>query len=272
MLLTTKKPTAAPRHARRKNRQPNRWISVLTGVSILVLWFCVTQFGNVNALIVPSPQAVWNSLLEILADGYKGYSLWQHIADSLWRLFLAYVAAIVTAVPLGLASGYFPKLRAALDPIIAFYRPLPPLAYYTVLVLWMGIGNGSKVMLLFLAGFAPIYISCTDGVTRIREDYIHGAQMLGANRKQVFFHVIFPAALPDLFTGLRNAMSSEYASLVAAEMVAAVTGIGWLVLDASKYMRSDIVFLGIILMGIMGILLDAFLKFLEKKIVFWKGK
>jgi len=136
----------------------------------------------------------------------------------------------------------------------------------------MGIGDGSKILLLFLGAFAPIYLSCVSGVTRVKEDYINRARTLGASRRQIFFYVIFPAALSDIFVGLRNAMSCAYATSVAAEMVAAVSGIGWVILDASKYLRSDIIFVGIIIMGITGIMLDKILIGLERKIVFWKGK
>lgn len=185
---------------------------------------------------------------------------------------IAYLLAVITAIPLGLLSGYSENIRAVFDPIIAFIRPLPPLGYYTIIILWMGIGNGSKILLLFIGAFAPIYLSCVAGVTRVKTDYINRARTLGAGKGQVFFYVILPASLPDIFVGLRNAMSGAYATSVAAEMVAAVSGIGWMVLDASKYLRSDVIFIGIILMGITGILLDKILLLLEKKIVFWKGR
>ena len=239
---------------------------------IFALWMIVTRKGRISSIIFPSPDKVWNSLLSLLKNGYKGHTLWEHLFASLRRLFIAYILAVITAIPLGLLSGYSEKIRAVFEPIIAFVRPLPPLGYYTIIILWMGIGDGSKVMLLFLGAFAPIYLSCVAGVTRVKLDYINRARTLGANKRQIFFYVIFPSALPDIFVGLRNAMSTAYATSVAAEMVAAVSGIGWMVLDASKYLRSDVIFVGIIIMGITGILLDKILLFSEKKVVFWKGK
>ncbi len=125
---------------------------------------------------------------------------------------------------------------------------------------------------MYLAGFAPVYIACVAGVIRIKKDYINGAKTLGAGKGQIFFYVVFPAALTDVFTGLRTALGVEYTTLVAAEMVAAAKGIGWLVLDASNYLRSDIVFMGVILMGITGIALDQLIRLAERKIVHWKGK
>ncbi len=249
-----------------------RYLTIGTVAVIFILWYALTAGGYFSETIIPSITSVAEAFTKIVSDGYKGYSLWQHLATSMRRLLIAYGLVVVTAVPLGLLSGYNSKVRAIFEPIIEFYRPLPPLAYYTILVLWMGIGESSKLTLLYLAGFAPVYISCVSGVVRINNDYINGAYTLGANKKQIFFHVIFPAALTDVFTGLRTALGVEYTTLVAAEMVAATAGIGWLVLDASNYLRSDIVFMGVILMGITGILLDKLIRILEHKIVHWKGK
>jgi taurine transport system permease protein len=249
----------------------NKLIAILTGLGVIGLWALVSEFGNFSDLICPSPAGVFRRFIRILNEGYKGHTLWQHLFDSLRRLFIAYGLAIITAVPLGLISGCHRRIQTALEPLISFYRPLPPLAYYTLLVLWMGIEDFSKISLLFLAGFAPIYISSVAGVGRMRIDYVNGAKTLGANQRQIFFYVIFPVALPDIFVGLRNSIGYMYSTLVAAEMVAAISGIGWMVLDASKYLQSEVIFVGIFVMGLTGILLDAILKFLEKKIVFWQG-
>ncbi|MDO4649759.1 MAG: ABC transporter permease [Eubacteriales bacterium] len=253
-------------------RKPERYITAGTVIVILLLWYLVTEMGLFSETIIPSPRSVLEAFRSIFQDGYKGHTLAQHLLTSMKRLLIAYLLVVFTAVPLGLLSGYNSKVHAMLEPIIEFYRPLPPLAYYTILVLWMGIGESSKLFLLYLAGFAPVYIACVSGVLRIKTDYINGAYTLGANKKQIFFHVIFPAALTDIFTGLRTALGVEYTTLVAAEMVAATAGIGWLVLDASNYLRSDIVFMGVIIMGITGIILDRIICEIEKKIVHWKGK
>lgn len=258
----------------KKKSKPNteHLISITTVVVIILLWIYATTIGGVKPIFIPSIPSVWKAFVTTLTEGYKGHTLLQHLGMSMGRLVIAYLLVVVTAVPLGLLSGYNSKVRAVLEPIIEFYRPLPPLAYYTILVLWMGIGESSKLTLLYLAGFAPVYINCVSGVIRIRKDYILGAETLGANKRQIFFHVIFPAALPDIFTGLRTALGVEYTTLVAAEMVAATAGIGWMVLDASNYLRSDVVFMGVIIMGITGILLDRIIQLIEKKVVHWAGR
>ena len=243
-----------------------------TAVSILFLWLIVSEFGLIDQNLVPTPQAVFAAFIEIMENGYKNFTLLEHLGESMKRLVIAFVLSCVTAVPLGIASGYNSRIRAIFEPIIEFYRPLPPLAYYTLLVLWMGIENESKISLLYLACFAPAYISCVSAVIKIREDYINSAFTVGASRLQVIAHVIFPACLPDIFTGLRTSLGVAYTTLVSAEMVAANSGIGWMVLDASRYLRSDIIFLGIIVMGITGILLDRGIQLIERRVVPWKGK
>jgi taurine transport system permease protein len=255
-----------------KTSLENKVIGLAVALLILAFWALIAKEAGLSKIILPSPAAVWARFLLIMDQGYKGHTLAAHLGDSLRRLFIAYGLAVVTAIPMGLLSGCCRRLRKALDPIISFYRPLPPLAYYTLLVLWMGIDDGSKIALLYLAGFAPMYISAVAGVCRIRSDYINGAKTLGANPVQIFFYVIFPVTLPDIFVGLRNSIGFMYSTLVAAEMVAAISGIGWMVLDASKYLQSEVIFAGIIVMGLTGVILDWLLNLMENKIVFWRGR
>lgn len=245
--------------------------TVATWILILGGWYLITKLKLVSSVLVPSPYDVYITFLEILNNGYNGVSLLAHLGASFERLFIALILAIITAIPLGLLSGYFSKVRAIIDSVVEFYRPLPPLAYYTLLILWFGIDNTSKVILLFLAGFAPIYLACVSAVTKIDKDYILSAKSLGAKQNDIFFKIVLPACLPEIFTGIRTAVGVTYTTLVAAEMVAATSGIGWMVLDASNYLKSDVIFIGILVMGVTGILMDVILRFLEKKIVFWKG-
>lgn len=267
-----KKPPSPKRSSKKLAQLTLRMLSVSAVATALLLWFGITNLGLVDPLFFPSPQSVWTSFVEILQNGYKGLPLIQHIGASMWRLLTAFVLALVTAIPLGMASGYFKPLQAILDPFIEFYRPLPPLAYYTLLVIWLGIEDPSKIALLFLGGFAPLYIAMVSGVRRVPRDRINASLSLGASQWQVFTQVIFPSCLPELFTGLRTALGFMYTTLVAAEMVAAVSGIGWMVLDASKFLRSDIIFVGILIMGIIAIILDLGLRWLQARYLPWVGR
>ncbi|MGM0125343.1 taurine transport system permease [Enterococcus sp. AZ194] len=243
---------------------------LLTWVILLGIWWITTNTRLIDSKLVPTPQETWRTFIDILKHGYNGMSLWKQLVDSFYRMFIAVFFAIVTAVPLGLLSGYFVFFRAIIDSLVQFYRPLPPLAYYTLLILWLGIDDTSKITLLFLAAFAPIYVSCVSAVSRINKDYVLSGESLGANKQQVFFTIVFPACLPQIFTGIRTAVGVAYTTLVAAEMVAATSGIGWMVIDASRYLKSDVMFVGIIIMGITGVLLDFILRQIEKRIVFWE--
>jgi taurine transport system permease protein len=247
-------------------------ISLASVLVILALWYLATALKWVNPLFLPAPATVWSAFMEILRDGYKGSSLAFHIYQSLYRLGVALLLAIATAIPLGMLCGFLKPLQAALDPLIEFYRPLPPLAYYTLLVIWLGIENPSKIALLYLAAFAPLFIAVVAGVQRISLDRINGARSLGASGWQLFFYVIFPSCLPEIFTGLRTAIGVAYSTLVAAEMVAAVSGIGWMVLDASKFLRSDVIFVGIIIMGIIAVAIDAGIRWIQRTQLPWIGR
>jgi taurine transport system permease protein len=247
-------------------------ISLISVLTVLLIWYAITALKLVNPLFLPSPVAVWSAFVEILKNGYKDHSLIYHILQSMLRLVIALFFAIITAIPLGMLCGFSKPVRAALDPIIEFYRPLPPLAYYTLLVIWLGIDNPSKIALLFLAAFAPLFLSVVSGVERVSIDRINGARSLGASGWQLFLYVIFPSCLPEIFTGLRTAIGVSYSTLVAAEMVAATSGIGWMVLDASKFLRSDVIFVGIIIMGIIAILIDTLIRWVQKSQLPWIGR
>ncbi|WP_238327521.1 ABC transporter permease subunit [Paenibacillus gorillae] len=175
-------------------------LSALSVLLVLLLWWLITSRHWVNPLFVPSPGKVWAAFIQIFHDGYKGTSLLHHLLSSLYRLGCAFALALATAIPLGLISGSSSVIRALLDPFIEFYRPLPPLAYYTILVLWLGIGDSSKIFLLYLAAFAPLYIAVVAGVRRVPLDRIHAARSLGANRRKLFVYIFLPSALPENFS------------------------------------------------------------------------
>ena len=255
-----------------KDQKKHRGISVTTWLIIIAIWFIATNTGLVSSQLIPSPQEVLSAFLNIMKNGYNAIPFWKHLGISFYRLFVAVFFALLTAIPLGLLSGYFSKFRAVIDSLVNFYRPLPPLAYYMLLILWLGIDEGSKITLLFLASFAPIYIACSSAVGRVDETFILSAKSMGANNTQVFFSVVIPAAMPDIFIGVRTAVGVAYTTLVSAEMVAATSGVGWMVIDASRYLKSDVMFVGIIVMGITGVLIDYGLRKFENKIVFWAGK
>lgn len=262
---------------RPNRRRPRRGLgtaglAITVPVALGTAWFALTASATVRPLFLPEPLSVWESFVGAATDGYRGTSLGEHLGISLLRVLGACAVAIVVAVPLGLVVGRHRPAALMVGPLINFYRVLPPLAYYTLLVLWLGIGEMSKWTLLALAGFPPVFIAVVSGVASIPPDRLAGARMLGAEGWRLYRSVIVPSVLPDIFTGIRVAVGFTYTTLVAAEMVAASRGIGWMVLDASRYLRTDVMWMGIIIMGITGVVLDWMIGALSRRVVRWPAR
>ncbi|WP_407310761.1 taurine ABC transporter permease TauC [Pseudomonas sp. nanlin1] len=240
-----------------------------TLAGLATLWWLATHLGWVDTVFLPAPEQLLVALQSLLQDGYLDVTLWQHIGTSLWRVLIALLAAVLTAVPLGLAMGLNPTLNAALDPLVEFYRPIPPLAYLPLMVIWFGIGELSKVLLIYLALFAPLLIATVGGVRRVDKARIQAIRCLGANRLQVVRHVILPSALPDILTGLRIALGVGWSTLVAAELIAANQGLGFMVQSAAQFLATDVVVVGILLIASIALALELGLRALQKRFASW---
>lgn len=247
-------------------------ISLITALVLIALWFLVTSMGWVRPLFLPSPVAVYNKFIMAMTEGVANSTLTQHTLASLGRVFGAFALACVTAIPLGILMGVNRVVRGLLDPIIEFYRPLPPLAYLPLVIIWLGIGEFPKVFLIFLAIFAPMAIAARAGVRSVSTEQIHAAYAMGATRSQVITQVIMKAALPEIFTGMRIGIGVGWTTLVAAEMVAASRGLGFMVLNAAEYLASDTVIMGIIVIGVFAFAFDLLIRYLEKVFIPWKGR
>jgi taurine transport system permease protein len=247
-------------------------ISVATVAVLLVLWTLVTNMGWVKPLFLPTPQAVFEQFWQYLTGQANDKPLWQHFLASMFRVFSAFFLACVTAIPVGIAMGMSRWARGIFDPPLEFYRPLPPLAYLPLIVIWFGIDETAKLLLIWLACFAPIAVSTRAGVAGVPAEQLHAAQSMGATRWQLLRHVILPAALPDILTGLRIAIGFGWTTLVAAEMVAANMGLGQMVLNASNFLRTDIVIMGIVVIGVVAYLFDLLMRWVERRVVPWKGR
>ncbi|OMQ39831.1 ABC transporter permease subunit [Ensifer sp. 1H6] len=247
-------------------------ISLLTALTLVALWLLVTEMQWVRPLFLPSPLAVWDKFVIALTEGVSNSTLAQHTLASLGRVLGAFALALVTAVPIGILMGVNRVMRGLFDPIIEFYRPLPPLAYLPLIIIWLGIGEFPKVFLIFLAIFAPMAIAARAGVRSVSIEQIHAAYAMGASRRQVISHVILKAALPEIFTGMRIGIGVGWTTLVAAEMVAAHRGLGFMVLNAAEFLASDTVIMGIIVIGVFAFAFDLLIRHLEKALIPWKGK
>ena len=200
-------------------------ISVLTMVAIVVLWWLASHFRWLPPLFLPTPETVFARLYESALGKLTDAPLAEHFGWSIFRVFTAFIAACITAIPIGIAMGVSRIARGIFDPPIEFYRPLPPLAYLPLIVIWFGIDELSKVLLIYLACFAPLAMSARAGVRSVAQEQIHAAYSMGASKWQVIRHVIVPAAMPEILTAMRIAIGFGWTTLVAAEMVAATKGL-----------------------------------------------
>ena len=249
-----------------------RWISLLTLVALLAIWWAVTATGVIEPLFLPPPSAVLQKAWLLATTGYMDSTLWQHLAASLSRIGLGLGFAVLTAVPVGIAIGANRVARGILDPLIEFYRPIPPLAYLPLIVIWCGIGELSKVLLIYLALFAPIAIATATGVRTVDPAKLRAAQSLGASRAQLIRHVILPSALPDILTGVRIGLGVGWSTLVAAELIAATSGLGFMVQSAAQFLVTDVVVLGILVIALIAFAMEMGLRALQRKLVPWHGQ
>jgi len=250
----------------------DRWVTIATLGFVILLWAMVTNLGLVRDLFLPGPALLWAGFVDLFEEGYKSRTLWEHAGLSLERVLGGFMTGAIVGTVLGLGMGYNRKIEAFFSPFIEFLRPLPQLAYLVLLIVWFGIGETSQIILLFLTGLPVSAVAAMDGVKSTPVQRVQAARSLGAGDWQIFRYVVFPSALHEIFTGARLAIGVVYATLIAAEMIAGSTGLGWMILDAGRFLRSEYVFVGIIIIGLMGFALDRLLLYLERRVVHWAGK
>jgi taurine transport system permease protein len=248
-----------------------RWLGAISVALAVAAWGALHSLRIVPEYLLPGPGAVFASFLDILRNGYRETTLLQNALSTLYRCGAGFVLACLTGVPLGLAMGYSSRVGAAFDYLIQFMRPLPPLSYLILLILWLGTGDSSKIALLYLTAFPIVVSGAMAGVRSTKILKILAARSLGATELLIFRYVIVPSALPMAFTGARIALAAAFSTVVAAELMAATDGLGWMVFSASRFLRNDIIILGILVLGILGILLNKLLLALDAAIVHWRG-
>ena len=253
-----------------------KWRSFsISAVSVLValaLWFAVTESGLIAAKFFPSPGVILHEFVRLVKDGYVGTPLYEHILASLLRTLVGFTCAAILAIPVGLAIGYNQTLHAIVSPFLSMLRPIPIIAFIPLVILWFGIGEFSKILLIAVTSFLYITFNTAAGVRSVGIDLIRAARSLGVNDRQLFMHVILPQSLPFIFTGLKIGAAVSWAVVVAAELVAAQKGLGYMILDAATFFRIPTVYVGIILIGIIGFAIERIIGTFERRIVHWADK
>ncbi|MBN8866972.1 MAG: ABC transporter permease [Solirubrobacterales bacterium] len=258
-----------------------RWLKQLavqlSAITVLIgIWWAVAAAEIWPPLLLPSPADVFHQLFVITGThdgirGYSGYFLQEHLWHSMSRLLQGAAWAVLLGVPIGILLAVVTPLRWIFGPAIDFLRNLPPLAYFSLLVIWFGIDETPKVALLFLAAFPPIVIATASAVRNVPVDRINAVRMLGANRFQTIVHVTVPSILPEVMTGIRVAIGIAFTTVVAAETINGIPGIGGMVSDAQRYNATDVVVLGIIVIGLCGLAIDGLIRLADRLLVPWRG-
>ena len=254
----------------------SRWLNLGSFLALLAIWFLLTTslFGGplVKPLFLPSPVAVADTFLTLVKNGYQGKSLAHHVGISLFRFGLAFVLTLIVAVPLGLWMGMNESVKAVLDPPIEITRPMPKLALLPLLIIWFGIGEVSKIVIIALALFPILSISAMQAVRGVGQRKIQAALALGASRTTIFRRVIFPASLPGIFTSIRVSIGLGVTMLVGAELIATTAGIAFMAMSASDFLLTNVVIVGVLIMALIGYLLDLVARAVENRVVHWGGK
>lgn len=250
-----------------------RWalrLMPFTVVAVLfVLWLSMSRF--ISPLAVPPPWTVVHELKMLITVGYAGQPFDIDILLSVERIGIGFMAAVVIGVPIGMLMARNEYIYQAIDPILQFIRPIPPLAYIPLLVVWFGIGETSKDILILVGTIPVIIINSIAGVRSTPVERIRLAQCLGATSLQQFVYVILPSALPQIFTGLRVGIGIAWTCLVAAEMIAASAGLGWLIQEAGQELQTAIIFIGIVVIGILGYAMELLIRGLEHWLIPWRN-
>jgi taurine transport system permease protein len=275
-LATDVPDTADSGAAGRKAARRSRALSLASFAAMLLFWTAITGSGLwkpvVDPVFLPSPLAVLQALQKLLNTGYQGKSLLHHFLISLMRFGLAFGFCIFVGVPIGLLMGMNANARAVLDPPIETTRPIPKLALLPLFIIWFGIGELSKTIVIIAALFPLMSISAMQAVRSVSIRKIQAAESLGASRWTIFRRVVLPASLPGIFTGIRMSVGVGVTMLVGAEMVATSDGIAWMALSAADFIQTDIVLVGVLIMAAMGYSLDRLCRLLEAHLVHWSGK
>jgi ABC-type nitrate/sulfonate/bicarbonate transport system permease component len=260
----------------RRTARRNQLLGLASFAGMLLVWVAITGSGLWKPLVdpafLPSPVTVVKTLLRLADKGYQGHSLLHHFLISLMRFGVAFAICVVVGVPIGLLMGMSSSARAVLDPPIEITRPIPKLALLPLFIIWFGIGELSKTIVIITALFPLISISAMQAVRAVSLRKIQAAQSLGASASTIFRRVLLPASLPGIFTGMRVSVGIGVTMLVGAEMVATSDGVAWMALTAADFVQTDVVLVGVLIMAVLGYTLDRIFRVLETRVVHWSGR
>jgi NitT/TauT family transport system permease protein len=255
------------------------WWQVLPPLSVVILvllaWQYLIPLGivpGVRAQYLGTPSGIAEAAIELARSGYGGYGLFEHVRASLFRTMAGFLIAASIGVPLGIVLGYNQRLGAFLLPIFGFLRPIPALAFIPIVVIWFGIGEFAKVFVIFMTAFLYVLLGSVSGVRSVPADYFRLSRNYHLSTWSTLFRVVLPSALPEIFVSLRTAMALSWAVVVASELIAAQVGLGYLIQSASQVYAINKVYVGVALIGLVGVSIDMVFLFVERRMLHWVGR
>lgn len=251
---------------RRLTRAERRSLALISILGTGVIWWGLSASGLVNPVLLPSPREVLDSFVQLMADG----TLIKHIAASMSRVAMGFTLALATALPIGIAMGLSPIFRGLLEPLIELLRPIPPIAIIPLVMLWLGIGELSKTVIIAFGAFFPILVNTMAGFGTVDLVHVRAAQTLGANRLHILRDVILRTAFSSMVVGARLGMGLAFILLVAAELIASSEGLGYMINDARYRFNTAEIFLGMACIGCLGFLINQVLLGVERRLLRWK--
>lgn len=238
---------------------------ILPLIVLLVVWYLFTCGPDYNPVLLPRLGTIWTTFLHKVQD----LSLFQAVGISLIRVLKGYAIAAVLGIALGILIGLSHHTQRITDLFIQILKPIPPIAWIPLVILWMGIGESSKVFLIFLGGFFTILLNVIDGIRYTDKKLLEVAAVMETPKPKYIFRLVIPAAFPSIFTGLRVALGTCWTCVVAAELVASSSGVGYMISNARNFGQMDVVILGMLSIGVMGKIMDVVLKVIEKHVLDW---
>lgn len=247
------------------------WVAAASVAVTLALWYVLTATGVIAAARFASPKEFWAALAQISVQGYADAKLWQHVLQSCKLVLMGFAVAVSVGVPLGLAMGWSKRVEAFFNPGFLLLRPIPPLAWIPLAIVWLGLGDAAKVMVIFVAAFVPSVINSYTGVRSIEPHLIEAARTLGVKRAAFVFEVLVPAAMPHIFSGLRLSLQAAWTTLVAGELVGALHGLGQVLNAAAQDIFPAMILVGMVFVGLSGAAMTWLLGLAETRAMPWRS-
>ncbi|WP_147532904.1 ABC transporter permease [Bacillus marasmi] len=241
-------------------------IPMILPLLLVVSWFYITEKQLIASYLIPSPQVVFETVVQFVVDGTLYGDTW----ISLSRMLQGFLTAVVVGISFGIVMGLFARVDSTFAGVFNAIRVIPPLAWIPIIILWFGIGETSKVIIIFKSAFFPILLNTIQGIEGVPKGYLEVSKLMGVSKSRYLFRVILPAALPSIFVGLRLGLGAAWMAVVAAELIASDSGLGYRITQGRELSQPDVMVIGMVMIGLIGVTMDALIKYVQKRVLSWQ--